>query len=321
MECTNAVTYNSSPGPGVRSLEIWNLGSRDSNIGYLDPGRRTPDLELQTQTSIMNRQYSKEEAKRIFALAAERQQAEAATEEGLSLSELEEAGLAAGIDPVYIRSAASDVLRPDRMMMDRKFLGLSVEFRESHIVPLRFDEMSWKKSIDIFSHVYSRPGRTIEVGTTKRWSSEASENQMPAHITGEVDEQGARFTIERKIWPLTLGFGLGSGINLLIALIFLIVGFSVPAASGLLLPAGILTLVGLLLGFGGVLGIEAFSRQEKRRFAQIFDHLERLADESDAMLNISPEERISAPRIEMPEDPESASLSTQQAPSKKRSRT
>ena len=270
----------------------------------------------------MNRQFSKDEAKRIFALAAERQQSAASsTEEGLTLSELEEAGLAAGIDPAYIRSAASDVLRPDRTTMDRTFLGLPVEFRESHIVPLTFDDANWKKSIDIFSHVYSRSGRTIEIGTTKRWSSETSENQMPAHITGEADEQGARFTIERKIWPLTLGFGLGAGVNLLIAMIFFIVGFFVPEASGLLLPAGILTLVGGLLGLGGALGIKAFSRQEKRRFAQVFDHLERLADESDGMQNNSTGERLSEPRIALPEDPETAPSSTQKAPSKKRSRT
>ena len=62
---------------------------------------------------MMNKQYSESEAQRIFALAAERQQqSESPQKNRLTLEDLEEAGLAAGIAPEFIKSAAADLLRP-----------------------------------------------------------------------------------------------------------------------------------------------------------------------------------------------------------------
>ena len=54
----------------------------------------------------MPRRYSEEEAQRIFALVADRQRATTGVE-GLSLSELEEAAQAAGLDPGLVAIAAA----------------------------------------------------------------------------------------------------------------------------------------------------------------------------------------------------------------------
>jgi len=256
----------------------------------------------------MNRQFSKEEAERIFALAAERQHAKSTTEENLlTIEDLEEAGLAAGINPEYIRAAASDILRPDRMTFRRDFLGLPVEFRESHVLPLAFEEANWNKAVGIFADVYNRAGKTIDAGAARRWSSEENENQMPAHVIAEIEEHGTRFTIERKTWPMTLGFGLGAAIMLLVGLIFFVVGFTVPAAHDLILPAYIVTSIALLFGAGSAFGLKMFGLQELKRFEQIFDRLERLGDEQRSDLNlpaaISQTEAVNKPLIDIDEEP------------------
>lgn len=229
----------------------------------------------------MSRYFSREEAERIFALAAERQQARLSAEENqLTLADLEEAGRAAGIDPAFIRAAASDLMRPDRATARRTFFGLPVEYRESHLIPMAFDEASWRKSVDLFVKVYGKAGQTLDVGTTRRWlARESEENQMPAQIIAEEEEHGTRFTIERKMWPMTLGFGIGAVVNLLIGLIFFTLYLTTPTAADLWLPGMIMTFIGLVFSAGTTWGLKAFGRRELERFAEVFAGLERLAME------------------------------------------
>ncbi len=226
----------------------------------------------------MNRNFSKEEAQRIFSLAAERQQTTQSKEaDQLSLEDLEEAGLAAGIDPAFIRAAASDLLRPDRATEQRYFLGFPVELRESHILSIPYTDENWKKLVDIFTDVYKKPGVTREVGTTRRWQSEANDNQMPTQIIAEKDDQGTRITIERKMWPLSLGFWISSAVNLLIGFIFFAIWMSVGSADEMIIPASIMGGIGALLGIFGSMGTRMASNAELQRFEQVFSHLEKIA--------------------------------------------
>ncbi|MFK7845265.1 MAG: hypothetical protein AB8G77_08185 [Rhodothermales bacterium] len=231
----------------------------------------------------MNRNFTKEEAQRIFSLAAERQQAKQRESDGqLSIADLEEAGVAAGIDPEYIRAAAGDLLRPERATEQRNFMGFPVELRESHVLSLAFDEEKWKKSVDIFTHVYGKAGKTMEVGTTHRWQSEQNDNQMPVSIIAEKEEHGTRFTIERKMWPMTLGFGIGAGVNLLMGLIFTMIWLTTSVSDELIIPGTIMMSIGLLMGLFGSIGMKIYGRRESKRFEEIFDHLEKLAEASDS---------------------------------------
>ena len=227
----------------------------------------------------MNRKFSKDEAQRIFSLAAERQQAKQKEDTNqLTMQDLEEAGAAAGIDPAFIRAAASDLLRPSRATEERKFFGFPVELRESHVLTLDFNEENWKKSVDIFAEVYNKPGYSRDVGTTKRWSSEKTENQLPTHIIAEKDEDGTRFTIDQKTWPMTLGFGIGAAITFFMGLIFFVLLFLNPTEGDLIIPASIMTGIGFLLGLIGAFTVKVMSKQEKQRFAEVFEQLNLLAD-------------------------------------------
>lgn len=230
----------------------------------------------------MNRNFSKEEAQRIFSLAAERQQVrQSEVDEQLSLEDLEEAGLAAGIDPAFIRAAASDLLRPDRVTEQRNFLGLPVELRESHVLPIPYTEENWKQMVDRFCQVYNKPGVARELGTTRRWQSEANDNQMPTQIIAEKDEYGTRITIERKLWPLSLGFGISAVVNLLIGFIFFGIWMSVGTADEMIIPASIMLGIGALLGMIGSISTKSAGKAEHKRFEQIFSHLQSLAPENE----------------------------------------
>ena len=245
----------------------------------------------QKASTEMNRNFTKEEAQRIFSLAAERQQAKLKENDGqLSIEDLEEAGIAAGIDPAYIRAAAGDLLRPERATEERKFLGFPVELRESHVLPIPFNENEWKKAVDIFTHVYGKTGKTIEVGTTHRWQSEQHENQMPATIIAEKEEHGTRFTIERKMWPMTLGFGIGAGVTTIMGLIFSMIWLMTEVSDELIIPGAILTSIGLILGLAATMGMKIYSRHELNRFEQVFNHLEKLGNELNTQQETDVEE-------------------------------
>lgn len=248
----------------------------------------------------MKRKFSKAEAERIFSQAAERQQARQKEDANqLTLEDLEEAGKAAGIDPAFIRAAASDLLRPSRTTEERKFFGFPVELRESHVLPLTFNEDNWQQAVDVFAATYKKPGRTQEVGTTRRWSSELNDNHLPTHIIAEKDQDGTRFTMEQKSWPVTLGYGIGASITLLMGILFFILWIMNPTEGDLMIPATIMTGIGSLLGLIGAFSINVLNKQEKQRFSEVFEHLHALSAEEDeledstATIEVVEEARIS----------------------------
>lgn len=230
----------------------------------------------------MGRKFSKEEAERIFSLAAERQQAKRIDDVNqLSLAELEEAGLAAGIDPAFIREAAGDLLRPDRATEQRDFMGFPVELRESHVLEIPFEDEHWKKAVDIFTGVYNKPGSVTEIGTTRRWQSEPKESGIPVTIIAEKESHGTRFTIEKKTWPMTLGFGIGAAVNTLMGLMFGIIWLTTTGNEEMIFPAGIMLGIGLLLGIIGGYSTKTMARQDTQKFEEVFRHLNNLAQASE----------------------------------------
>lgn len=160
----------------------------------------------------MDHQFSEEDAQRIFALAAERQKtAEVAHDKKLTLAELEEAGLAAGIDPAYIRAAAADLLRPDRVNVHRTFAGLPVEVRSTRLYATPIDEEKWTALVLRLRDLFGKEGLVTSFGKVRQWQSEADERRTPVRVMVEEENGGARVTIERKTWPKVLGASFGVG--------------------------------------------------------------------------------------------------------------
>ncbi len=231
----------------------------------------------------MERRFSKDEARQVFANAAERQQAvQRADVDELTLAELEEAGLAAGIDPAFVRAAAADLLRPDRMSVRRRFIGLPVELRRTRIVPEAIGDDDWSRIVTYLQEVFGKTGVAHVMGPTREWSSSADSDDMPVHVVIEQDGQVSHVTIERKTWPRALGFGLATIINFVTGLILGIVWLATGLAGPLWLPAIVLIGFSVVFGFAAVLGVQAQDRREAKRFDAVIRYVAQLVEKRSA---------------------------------------
>ena len=135
--------------------------------------------------------------------------------------------------------------------------------------------------MDIFTGVYDKPGWVTEIGTTRRWQSEPKETGIPITIIAEKERYGTRFTIEKKTWPMTLGFGIGAAVNALMGLMFGIVWLTTTGNEELIFPAGIMLGIGLILGIIGGYSTKAMAKQDTKKFEDVFRHLNNLAQASE----------------------------------------
>ncbi len=227
----------------------------------------------------MNRRFSPDEARQIFASAAERQQArhrdEAAT---LSLSELEDAGVAAGIDPAFVRAAAADILRPDRKSVSRSFMGIPVELRRTRVLSAAIDEEDWSQIIAHLRTTFGSLGVTNLIGSTKEWSSSSDPNKMPVHLVVESEDDVTRLTIERKTWPMAVGFGSGTLVTLVTGLILGIVWLATGTAEPIWIPSMVLIVFSIMFGMGSWFGVRAHERRDAKRFEAAVNFVAHLAD-------------------------------------------
>ena len=239
----------------------------------------------------MKRQFSKEEARRIFADAAERQQAaQPEDNEYLTLEELEESATAAGIDSAYIRAAAENFVRPTRLEAHRRFLGIPVETKKSVLLPFAVGDEEWALIVAEIRSVFKRHGIASEVGTIREWISEASSRATPIRVTLEPIGDETRLTIERSMWRRTLGAGAGS-MGIVVAS-FLLFALSIAGAGEeAWMPALIMLVMGTLFATGVVTTTRLASRHDAKRFDLAIEGIRKIGTErSEATSQIYPNE-------------------------------
>lgn len=218
----------------------------------------------------MKRTFSTEEAQRIFAAAAERQQATLRDEgEHLTLSELEESAAAAGIDPEHVRAAAERLVRPSHTASKRRFLGLPVENRRSIALPFPLDDNTWGRIVEELRSVFGKRGLATEVGVLREWTSDAGEQRSPVMVTAEPDGNGTRLTIERSTWSQTLGLG-GGTLSLFITAIMLSLTAAASGETDLWLVALFMTVIGLILTAALFAGTRIAANRDSKRFEEAF---------------------------------------------------
>lgn len=223
----------------------------------------------------MDHRFTEEDAQRIFALAAERQKVvETTRAKSLTLTELEEAGLAAGIDPAYIRAAAADLLRPERVPVKRTFAGIPVEVRSTRLYDTPFDEDQWTALVLELRELFGVEGFVSSLGKMRQWQSIANEQQMPIRVRVEEEADGARVTVERKSWGAVLGPGLGIG-SFFVAWTAVLVSAAVSGnATGTWLGI-ILILASLLFGLGIYLAIRKQGDKMMDKYNRVFAFLDQ----------------------------------------------
>ncbi len=231
----------------------------------------------------MSRIFSKDDAEKIFAMAAERQQNdEMEAVEGLSLEDLEEAGRAAGIDPDYIRAAAADLLRPSRAPIQRTFMGVPVEMRQTSMIKTPIDSPTWKEIVRQAQHIFGKEGQSTETGLVREWTSVPKENQLPVRIIAEAEGTGTRITIERKTWPQAIGFGIGSIVNIAMGLLLIVTSLAGSSGDGDWIVGSILLGFGLLFGLGAAVGLRMVGKKQATQFEKMLRAIDQVvADIND----------------------------------------
>lgn len=225
----------------------------------------------------MERQFSEEDAREILALAAERDHlAKTAARTTLTLAELEDAARTAGIDPAHVRSAAADVLRPERRASRRTFWGLPVELRQTRILTGHVGDADWESIVGQCRQTFGRQGVVSDLGSTREWASKANERNSPVRVICEQEGPNTRLTIEQRTWPNAIGTAIGTGMNVATGLLLFLMWLLSGASNGLWIAALVPLLFSVLFGIGAVTKLRRDDRQQAEAFDRVLTHAERL---------------------------------------------
>ncbi|MGB3544919.1 hypothetical protein [Rubrivirga sp.] len=218
--------------------------------------------------------FSEEEARRIFARAAERQHADASRPEGLSMAELEEIAQASGIDPAHVAAAVADVRGGLEDVEPVHVWGINLQPRRSRVVPGELTDAAWAEVVARLRRTFGSKGIPTEVGPVREWSSGADSNLL---VTATPVEGGTRVTLESSRAHEFKGSEWGLG-----ALgAFLAVFVGIGLANGELYVPAVLGLVSAVV-FAVAYGISrvtysSWSTKRLGQFDALLDQIELVA--------------------------------------------
>lgn len=227
------------------------------------------------------RRYDDDEIGRILRRATQLQRAEptAADPTGITLAELEEIALEAGIDAANVRRAAAelDAAPPSRRLLDRA-AGGPVRLRLERTYPGELPLDAFDEIIPLIQEAADSSGNASRVGRTLTWSSQTHGNtrSLQVLLVARDGETGVR--IEERLHGLASalhgGFVLGGGVGL---------GFGVGVPLGLAISTSLGPLiVPAALVAGSYAGARAVFRhisgRRRRALVRLLDQIgERVA--------------------------------------------
>lgn len=145
----------------------------------------------------MARHFSEEEARRIFARAAERQHSGPALGEGLTLEELQAIGREAGIDPEHVAAAAAEDVGPYRPPM---WAGVPIRTQRVRRLAGPVDDAAWGRILDVLRERHQTPGAAEQIGDRRSWTvHEGSLHGERVRI--ETTPGGTALTVESGLAP------------------------------------------------------------------------------------------------------------------------
>lgn len=247
----------------------------------------------------MPRRYSEEQAQRIFALVADRQRLGPGDADGLSLSELEEAARAAGLDPSLVAAAAAQIdAAPGD---DRTLLGAPVEVVRQRMIAGEVDDETWTRMVHALRAEFGDAGMAGQVGRLREWTliSGGTKHGTSTRLAVEPTADGTRITLTRSVKDSVFGFQLAAAIMAGMSLLF--GGIALAAIEpALWIPFGIMLGMGLAFGAGSQIGTRMWHRHTATRFEGLLDRLELVARDAAparAATAEAPHPRTETPRL------------------------
>ena len=251
--------------------------------------------------------FTEEEARQIFARAAERQHAVEARGEGLSLKELQEIGREVGLDPEHVAAAVAE-LRSGLPVEPVVVAGVDVTPRRVRVLPGELTDEVWEQMVGRLRQTFGAKGIPSEVGRRREWTSGPTSN---LHVVAEPVAGGTSVTLETARDSGAAGLWLAPATGGGAVLLFLVLA----ALQGKL---GDPVLWGFVVAFlvfgvvGAVWGRTSLRRWSDTRTGQF----EGLLDQFELLMRTTPEPLAEAERprldldaLEGPEPPRGAAES------------
>lgn len=220
--------------------------------------------------------FTEEEARRIFARAAERQHADEAEPPGLSRAELEEIGRAAGLDPAALAAAIAEVRSgsPDRA--PAVVWGVDVEPRATRVVPRVTDE-AWEQIVARLRQTFKTNGTPTDVGRVREWAGSSAQGLSNLRAVIEPVDGGSQVTLEmsqareaKAFYALPIMFGV------MAALLGALLVFGDFEPGVWLLPALFLVFA-LVAAVSGRIGFARWASRRQGQFDALLDQIELVA--------------------------------------------
>ncbi|PAP78339.1 hypothetical protein [Rubrivirga marina] len=216
--------------------------------------------------------FTEDEARQIFARAAERQHAVEARGEELSLEELQAIGAEAGLDPAHVAAAVAE-LRDGPPTEPVVAAGVDLTPRVVRVVPGELTDDVWAQAIARFRRTFGAQGIPTEIGRVREWTSGEQSN---LRVVAEPAEGGTRLTFStskahdagglRGLVPISAGFAL------LLSLLF---GFGDFEPMVWVIP--VLTLgMGAAIYFSVRASLKRWSDRRQREFEGLADQVDLL---------------------------------------------
>lgn len=224
----------------------------------------------------MPRTFTESEAQKVFARVAERQRATGTSAEaGLSLSDLEEAAQAAGLDPALVASAAAELDAPDD---GRRFLGAPTEVVRQRLICGPVSDEAWEGIVAAARAEYGLRGVAGQVGRVREWSISSGgrqQNAVTTRLSLEPAGDDTRLILSTSARHIAVGFTIAGSVQALMS-----VAFGIAAIAGsepdLWIPVMILAAMATCFLGGSQVGLRLWERRQQRRAAAFLDRVDLL---------------------------------------------
>lgn len=221
----------------------------------------------------MSGSFSEDEARRIFARAAERQHAVTARGPELSLAELQAIGREAGLDPEHVAAAVAE-LRAGPAPEPVVISGIDLTPRRSRVLPVEMTDALWEEMVGRLRRAFGAKGIPSEVGRIREWTSGPTSN---LHFVAEPVEGGTRVTLETS--RADEGRGINAGpLTAAVLAVFLTAFFAFGTFDSYVYIVPVVTLVfGAVLFWGLRTSLRRWSERRTTEFDALMDQFELMA--------------------------------------------
>ena len=220
--------------------------------------------------------FSEEDARRIFARAAERQGAGDAPAEGLSLDELKAIGEASGIDPAHVAAAAAELRAGAAAPAPRRFLGVPSSIRATRMLPVPLSDEAWEVLVEDLRDTFRQTGVATEIGRTREWTASQQAGRDGVRVTARPVPGGTELVAEHSlrvnVQSIRVVMACFAALTAVLTVVGLLAGTPQAWAFGPMVGAILALSVGIPVWL-----LRAQARHSERAFGPLLDRAELAA--------------------------------------------